>query len=221
MMIRRLWRAVVTTLAIMAIAPSCGGDTPTAPTPTPTPTTPTATLAVTSISPANGPTVGATPVMIRGIGFVPGATVTFDAAAANVSVVTSTMILATIPAHAAGAVDVLVTNPGGQSSRLPGAFTYGTVPPYVLTADANAVRAGDQLKVSWTAPTGGVRDWIGLFKVGDPSTNYESGWWQYTDGALSGTFTLTAPTQPGQYEFRYLLDDGFIDIGRSSPLTVR
>jgi hypothetical protein len=217
MMIRRRARAVVTTLAIMAIAPSCGGDSPTAP----ARTTTTATLAITSISPNNGPTAGATSVTIRGMGFVPGATVTFDAAAADISVVISTMIVATLPAHTAGAVDVVVTNPGGQSSRLPGAFTYGADLPYVLTADANTVRAGDQLKVSWTAPIGGVLDWIGLLKVGDPSTNYESGWWQYTDGALSGTFTLRAPTEPGLYEFRYWLDDGFVEVVRSSPITVR
>ena len=29
-----------------------------------------------------------------------------------------------------------------------------------------------------------------------------------------------APPQPGEYEFRYLLDDGFIDVARA-PVTVR
>jgi hypothetical protein len=55
--------------------------------------------------------------------------------------------------------------------------------------------------------------------VGDPSTSYDL-WWKYTDGGTSGTFTLNAPTQPGQYEFRYLLDDGFVDTARSTPVTV-
>ena len=31
---------------------------------------------------------------------------------------------------------------------------------------------------------------------------------------ISGTLTLNAPAQPGQYQFRYLLDDGFVDTAR-------
>ena len=42
----------------------------------------------------------------------------------------------------------------------------------------------------------------------------------WTDGATSGTFTLSAPTQAGQYEFRYLLNDGYGDAARSSLVTV-
>ena len=41
------------------------------------------------------------------------------------------------------------------------------------------------------------------------------------NGATSGTLTLTAPTRPGQYEFRYLSDDSFLDLARSRPVTVR
>ena len=36
----------------------------------------------------------------------------------------------------------------------------------------------------------------------------------------SGTFTLTAPSQAGQYEFRYLIDDGWSDVARSTMVTV-
>ena len=57
-----------------------------------------------------------------------------------------------------------------------------------------------------------------IFKVGDANTAY--GWYEYTDGAESGTFTLSAPTQPGQYEFRYLLNDGYTDVARYGPVTV-
>jgi hypothetical protein len=54
--------------------------------------------------------------------------------------------------------------------------------------------------------------------VGDPNQAY--GWWRYTNGATSGTFNLTAPSQPGQYEFRYLLENGYTDSARSAPITV-
>jgi hypothetical protein len=72
--------------------------------------------------------------------------------------------------------------------------------------------------VSLTATRGGAVDWIGLFSVGDPPCDH--GWWEYTRGATSGTLTLSAPTQPGQYEFRYLLNDGCEVTVRSSPVTV-
>jgi len=72
--------------------------------------------------------------------------------------------------------------------------------------------------MSWTASIGGAADWISLFKQGDPDTAH--GWWTNTEGATSGTVTLSAPTQAGQYEFRYFLDDSFNDVARSSPVTV-
>jgi hypothetical protein len=63
-------------------------------------------------------------------------------------------------------------------------------------------------------------DWVGLFKVGAPNTSYDDYWWRYTDAKTSGTLMLTAPNAPGQYEFRYLLDDGYVDTIRSNPVTV-
>jgi hypothetical protein len=72
--------------------------------------------------------------------------------------------------------------------------------------------------VSWTAPGGRVGDWVAIFKVGK---SYDDDWWNNTNGEVSGTRTLTAPTQPGQYEFRYLVDGGFFDAARSSLVTVR
>lgn len=92
--------------------------------------------------------------------------------------------------------------------------------PYSLTLSTTTVLAGGQLSVNWTAPSGGYLDWVGFFRVVDPSEAYQEGWWQYTNGATSGTMAITAPLVPGQYEFRYLLDDGYVDTVRSSPVTV-
>ena len=56
---------------------------------------------------------------ITGTGFLAGATVTLGGTAAtNVTVVNSTTITATTPAHAAGAVNVVVRNTDGQSGTL-------------------------------------------------------------------------------------------------------
>ena len=91
-------------------------------------------------------------------------------------------------------------------------------PTPVLTPSTDAVDAGGRMSVSWTAPGARPGDWIALFKVGG---SYDDDWYGLTNGATSGTRTLTAPTRPGQYEFRYLFDDGFLDVARSSPVTVR
>ena len=93
-----------------------------------------------------------------------------------------------------------------------------------LTATPNVVAPGEQqLKVSWVLPRARPTrwDWVAIFKVGQRSEDYSEDRWEYTNGAASGTMTFTAPTVPGEYEFRYLLDDGFIDIARSGRVTVR
>jgi FKBP-type peptidyl-prolyl cis-trans isomerase FkpA len=85
------------------------------------------TPTVTAVVPASGTTAGGTGVTITGTAFASGATVTFGGTAAtNVTLVNSTSITATTPIHAAGAVDVVVTNPGGLTSTLTNGYTYVT-----------------------------------------------------------------------------------------------
>jgi hypothetical protein len=195
----------------------CGERSPSAPTPPP-PAAPTAPT-VTAILPSTGSTARPTPIMVSGTGFLAGATVTVDAMAVSVTVVNRTTIRAIAPAaSAAGPADVVVINPGGLRGTLTAAFTYSLDEPFTLTPSTNAVDAGGQLSVSWTAPAGRADDWIAVFPVGG---SYDDDWWGHTNGATSGTRTLTAPARPGQYEFRYLVDGGFLEVARSSPVTVR
>lgn len=89
--------------------------------------------AITNFAPSSGPTTGGTTVTISGSNFVSGATVTFDTnAATNVNVVSDTSITAVSPAHAAGAVNITVTNPDGKSASS-GSFTYITPAPAVTS----------------------------------------------------------------------------------------
>ena len=137
--------------------------------------------------------------------------------AMRVTVVNSTLIIAVAPARAAGTADVVVTNPGGSAGTLIGAFTYYP-DTFTLTPSTDHVNAGDEMSVSWIAPAAHAGDWIALFRVG---RNYEDGWYALTNGETSGTRTLVAPTVPGEYEFRYLVGESFLDVGRSTPVTVR
>ncbi len=80
---------------------------------------------VASINPTSGSANGGTPVTITGTGFVAGATVKLGGTAATgVTVQSSTSIAAVTPAHAAGAVSVVVTNPDAQTGTLPNGYTY-------------------------------------------------------------------------------------------------
>ena len=92
--------------------------------------------------------------------------------------------------------------------------------PYTLSISAASVPPGTAISTTWTAPAGsGVQDWVSLYRVGNPNTIY--GDWRYTNGATSGTFGTTAPATPGDYEFRYLPNNGYTDVTRSATITVR
>ena len=83
---------------------------------------------VASVTPGVGPATGGTLVTIGGASFQAGATVSFGGVAATgVAVLDGTTIAATTGAHAAGAVNVIITNPDAQSGTLAGGFIYGGV----------------------------------------------------------------------------------------------
>jgi hypothetical protein len=125
---------------------------------------------VTSISPASGTTAGGAAVSITGAGFLGGATVKLGGTAATgVTVVNSTTISATTPAHIAGAVSVIVTNTDSQSGTLAGGYTYTNPAPSVvsvapnsgtanggtaLTITGTGILAGATVKLGGTAATG-------------------------------------------------------------------
>ncbi len=90
---------------------------------------------------------------------------------------------------------------------------------YTVTASAQVLAQSAELSVSWTTSAPGHNDWIGLFTKGVVNTApmWRHGW---TDGHPSGTFTLRAPAQAGQYEFRYFLDDSFSQAAVSGLVTV-
>ena len=88
-------------------------------------------VTVTSISPSTGTTPGGASVTITGTGFATGASVYFDTTsypATSVTVVNSTTITCTTPAHTGtGAVNVIVTNTDLSTGTLSLGFTYYTI----------------------------------------------------------------------------------------------
>jgi IPT/TIG domain-containing protein len=141
---------------------------------------------VTSILPVSGPITGGTIVTISGTGFLSNPTVKFGGVSAtNVSATSSTSITATAPAHAAGKVDVVVTNSDSQSATLAQSFTYVLPGPTLSSVAPN------------TGPTSGGT------LVTITGTNFQAGA-TVTFGALPATdvtvvndTTITARTPLG------------------------
>lgn len=94
-----------------------------------------------SLAPSNGTPLGGTTVTLSGSGFTAADTVTFDGIAAAVTFDSATQLTVTTPAHAAGAVDVVVSNVNG-SSTLSGGFTYDDPPALISLAPANGSPLG-------------------------------------------------------------------------------
>ena len=105
-------------------------------------TTTSTTPTLTSVSPTSGPTTGGTTITLTGTNFVSGATVRVGGVAATSVVFSSaTRVTARTPAGTAGARDVQITNPNGQSATRTGAFTY-TVTAGTLTATSVSPLSG-------------------------------------------------------------------------------
>ncbi len=144
----------------------------------------------------------------------------------------SMLAQATLAALLGMTVGCGASSPAGPTpTPVPPAPVPVPVPPTLegisLMASPSFVTSGDQLAVTWVGPSGrgcvGGGDWIALYKVGDPdSTGAANGhsdiWFDHLCGLTSGTFKLSAPSQPGQYEFRYMA--GATSVARSNPVTV-
>jgi hypothetical protein len=104
---------------------------------------------VIGISPSSGSTTGGTSVTITGTHFTGATGVKFGSNnATNISITSDTNITVTAPAGSAGAVNVIVTTPGGNGT---GSYTY--VAP--TTAGPNNARTGADgggSGSSWSSP---------------------------------------------------------------------
>ncbi len=98
---------------------------------------------VTSLTPTSGPSTGGTVVTVTGTGFTAGSTVVFDSTAATTTTLTTpTTLTATTPAHATGAVDVVVMNPDGLQDKVTGGF-------FFQAASAPTLACGERFPGCW------------------------------------------------------------------------
>ncbi len=171
-------------LASALMTSGCGDGGPV----TPTPTNPVSAPAgaapplVQQVVPNKVATAFETPVTVYGERFHAEATVTFGGTRASVVRAAATELTLLAPVHAAGTVDIVVTNPDGQSGRLFGIFVYEDAPaeaPVVMTISPTV-----------GVTTGGA--WVEI-----RGTGLHFG----TSVTLDGVVMRTFPTPSGSLEF--------------------
>jgi Ca-activated chloride channel family protein len=92
-----------------------------------------------------------------------------------------------------------------------------TVTPTSASLDAPAeVAAGTSFQVSWTGPNG-PGDYITIVATGAPPGTYLS----YANTSNGSPATLTAPTAPGSYELRYVVERAGVTTLATRPIEVR
>jgi hypothetical protein len=107
---------------------------------------------VSSVSPASGPLTGGASVVVSGANFLPGAKVTLGGVPATNISTTAGSISATTPPGTTGPVNVVVTNPDGQSASATGAYSYEQPPPSLaaITPASGSVKGGTLVVLSGT-----------------------------------------------------------------------
>src|SRR6188768_695551 len=158
-------RAILTgVVALVGVSLGCGSQPSTQPSggnpPPPSPVV----LAVLSLTPSTGLPDLATPIRITGTAFKSGAKLTLDGVATDSTFVSDTTLTAVAPPHAAASIDIVVTNPDGQSARLSNGFTYAH-PVAALTVTGRtaleAVGETSQLTATARFTDGSTRDVTG------------------------------------------------------------
>ncbi|MFJ4792546.1 IPT/TIG domain-containing protein [Kitasatospora purpeofusca] len=140
------------------------GTTPFGVTVTPAP------VAVTAITPTQGPASGGGTVTLTGTGLAGAGAVSFGGTpATDVTVVDDLTVTATVPAHAAGPVDVTVTTPAGTSpASAADRYTYFAPPTVTSVSPTSGPTAGGTpVTVHGTGLTGATAL---TFGPGSPAT---------------------------------------------------
>ena len=148
----------------------------------------------TSIAPTSGPLAGGTQVTITGTNFVSGGSfgVTIGGANAAGVFVNPTTITARTPAHAAGAVNVVITNNDGQTVTGTNAYTYAAAP---IAAFSGTPRSGSKpLNVTFSDESIGViTAYLWNFGDGNTSALRNTSHEYTTVGSYSVTLNVTGP----------------------------
>jgi hypothetical protein len=132
---------------------------------------------------------------------------------------------------------VLVGADGSALARTP-FWLYARGTPVTVEPTKTTFRAGNPITFTWSHAPGNRWDWIGLYPATDakvptdgsiPDDSGDYLFYEYTRTEIEGAGRIAAtsqvgsgtwPLEPGRYELRLLVDDGYRTIARSKPFTV-
>jgi hypothetical protein len=178
--------------------------------------------AIASLSPSRTSAgASAFTLTVNGSGFATTSQVRWNGAARPTTFVSGTQLRASI-----AAADVAVTGtaqvsvfspaPGGGTSA---AAVFTIAPAPVLTVSAATAAPGSTVTVTLTNGLGGLYDWMSFAAVSAANTSYNT--FVYVGGGVTTrTWTVTVPATPGTYEFRLFLNNGYVRLATSPPVTV-
>jgi hypothetical protein len=165
-------------------------------------------VVATKVRPVFGPVAGGQSVAIDGEGFLSGATATLGGAAMTKVSANETLVTGTSGAHAAGVVDVVVTNGDGSSTTLKGAYTYLARAPSSVALKASPASPVAGQPITLTAQVAGKNDpgtidgtvsfFDGATALGKASVG-ANGAASITAALHAGAHALTAKYEGGQY----------------------
>jgi hypothetical protein len=177
---------------------------------------------VTSLSPAS--IVAGSPALtltVNGSKFLTSSVVRWNGVSRPTTFVSATQLQTSIAVSdiaVAGTANVTVLTPapgGGVSTPLP--FIIRGTPG--LAVSTTSIQGGSALTVTLTNGLGGSGDWLAFAPVGAANNSYL----QYIyvgNGVTTRTWTVTAPSTPGPYEFRLFENYGYTRLATSPTVTV-
>jgi len=188
---------------------------------------PSGLFSVVSISPIEGSSAGGTRVVIEGTGFLirgeAASTVMVDGSRVNASPdIDGKTISLTMPAHAAGKVEVTVIAPSGQAqASVPGGYTYVPIPPPVVSEvipNIGSTAGGTPIAIYGANGIGAFESVATVTVDGVPAKILDNGWPTYDYLYLSmpahaaGTVEVILTDRSGQSgsgTFTYASPDTF------------
>ncbi len=88
-----------------------------------------------------------------------------------------------------------------------------------LTPNTTSAAPGEDVTVTLTGAPGGPADWLALADVDSPGGTF----YEFTyvgDGVTERTWTVAMPADPGSYEFRLFLNNGYTQVAASPTIVV-
>jgi subtilisin family serine protease len=175
----------------------------------------------TSLSPDHAIGGSALTLEVIGSGFVDGATVRWNGADRPTTVVNTTRLRASIPASdtqtpGIAQVSAFMAAPGGGTSA---SLPFTIAPGPALSVAATTVNPGEPATVTLTNGLGNANDWLAFAATGAADNTFLR--WTYVGaGVTTRTWTVTAPTTAGTYEFRFYPNGGYTRMATSPAITV-